>query len=57
LPSFFAASISCGVTGLAGGAADATDANTLDAAKAVEPWSTSRLEIIGFFIVVSSLIS
>src|SRR4029079_1382391 len=57
LPSFLAASINCGVTALAGGAAEATDANTLDAAKAVEPWSTSRLENVGFFIVVSSLIS
>src|SRR4051794_12689329 len=53
LPSFFAASISCGVTALAGGAADVTEAKAPDAARAVEPLSTSRRE--NCVIAVSSL--
>src|SRR5512145_2926599 len=57
LPSAFAASISCGVTALAAGAADTTEANALDAANAVVPLSTSRREMIGFRIVVFSWIS
>jgi hypothetical protein len=42
------------VTALAAGAADATEVSTLDAASAVEPCSTSRLENIGLVMVVSS---
>src|SRR5205807_785829 len=45
LPSFFAASISAGVTGLAGGAAESTVVeNALLAARTVVAFSTSRLE-------------
>ncbi len=55
LPSFLAASISCGVTALAGGAADATEANALDATSAVEPLITSRRENVAFLMVASSL--
>src|ERR1700750_1798030 len=53
LPSFFAASINCGVIASAGGAAARTeDANTEPSARAVEPFSTARLEIFLFFIAV-----
>src|ERR1700710_2145234 len=52
LPSFFAASISCGVMASAGGAwARTREANTVPSASAVEPFRTSRLEIL-FFIAV-----
>jgi hypothetical protein len=62
LPSFFAASISAGVTALAGGAADTTwacaggvnlpaAASALEAASAAEPCSTRRLENLRIFIV------
>jgi hypothetical protein len=54
LPSFRAASISCGVTALAGGAAEATRTKALEAATAVEPASSCRRENVGFFIAVSS---
>src|SRR5580698_10219569 len=51
LPSFFAASISCGVIASAGGAAArAASANTVPSASAVEPFRTSRLEISRCFI-------
>jgi hypothetical protein len=53
LPSFFAASISCGVIVLAGGAADVTDANMVDAAQALAPLTTSRLENVGRFIIIA----
>src|SRR5438034_8215084 len=50
-PSFFAASISAGVTG-AGGGADAMTRveNAAPASKAVDPLSTVRRDILGFFI-------
>jgi hypothetical protein len=44
--------MSCGVTVLAGGAAELTEAKAPDAAMAVEPLSKSRRE--NRFIVVSS---
>jgi hypothetical protein len=58
LPSFFAASINCGVIASAGGAAArAAEANTVPSASAVEPFSeacrTSRLESLCFFIASS----
>src|SRR5450631_1928125 len=56
LPSFFAASINCGVMASAGGAAArATDANTVPSASAVEPFRTSRLESFCFLIASSLL--
>src|ERR1700694_170874 len=50
-PSFFAASISAGVTGSAGGA-DATTRveNAAPASNAPDPFSTARRDIPGFFI-------
>ena len=58
LPSFFAASISCGVMASGGGAAArAGEANTVPSASAVEPLSEalriSRLESFCFFIASS----
>src|ERR1700722_4747363 len=55
LPSFLAASIKAGVTGLAGGAAAFTAVAAIEvanapAASAVEPFRMSRLEKSGFFI-------
>src|SRR5437764_14028389 len=56
LPSFFAASINCGVIAVAGGAAArAGTANTVPIASAEEPLSTSRLEMIGVFMGFSPL--
>src|SRR5215510_3723477 len=56
LPSFLAASMSSGVTALAGGAADITPVeNAAPAASALEPTSTSRREIFKPFIGVSSI--
>src|ERR1035438_3193727 len=56
LPSFLAASISAGVTALAGGAAESTRVeNEAPAASAPEPTSKSRRENFNFFIGVSSL--
>ena len=56
LPSFLAASISAGVTAVAGGAADMTVVeNAAPAASALEPISTSRREIFEPFIDVSSM--
>src|SRR6195952_4185149 len=53
LPSFFAASISCGVMASAGGASASTrDANMVPSASAVEPFSTARREIFLLFIAV-----
>src|ERR1700704_654914 len=53
LPSFFAASVSCGVMASAGGASARTrEANIVPSASAVEPFRTPRLEIF-FFIAVS----
>src|ERR1700709_38971 len=53
LPSFFAASISCGVIASAGGASARTrDANMVPSASAVEPFSTVRREIFLLFIAV-----
>src|SRR6185437_368024 len=47
LPSFFAASISAGVTALAGGAADSTRVeNAAPAASAPDPITTSRRDIL-----------
>src|SRR5580765_7897556 len=47
LPSFFAASMSCGVIGLAGGAADMTFVEkAAPAMSALEPINTSRREIL-----------
>src|SRR3981081_2619122 len=63
LPSFLAASISCGVMASAGGASARTDdANTVPSASAFAPFSeplrTSRLESFRFFIASScSLLS
>src|SRR5262245_66201412 len=55
-PSFLAASMSAGVTALAGGAADITLVeNAAPAASALEPTSTSRREIFEPFIGVSSI--
>ncbi len=59
LPSFFAASISCGVIASGGGAsARAGEANTVPSASAVEacsePCSTSRLESFRVFIASSA---
>src|SRR5689334_9866204 len=55
LPSFFAASISCGVTGLAAGAADSTCVeNALLAASAPVPTKRVRREIGKSVISVSS---
>src|SRR3954463_7006670 len=54
LPSFFAASISCGVMASAGGAsAREGEANTVPRASAVEPFRISRREGIVFFIASS----
>src|SRR5690348_14415838 len=54
LPSFLAASINCGVTGLAGGAADRTRVEkALPASSAPEPASTSRRENFEPFIASS----
>src|SRR5664279_2742089 len=56
LPSFLAASISAGVTALAGGAADSTRVeNEAPATSALEPISKSRRENFDFFIGVSSM--
>src|SRR5215475_3595579 len=56
LPSFFAPSISAGVIGLAGGAADKTLVeNAAPAVSALAPTSTSRREIFEPFIDVSSI--
>src|SRR5476649_536645 len=56
LPSFLAASISAGVTALAGGAAESTRVeNEAPATSAPEPINTSRREIFELFIGVSSL--
>src|ERR1700692_1854739 len=56
LPSFLAASISAGVTALAGGGPDSPRGeNEAPAASAPEPISTSRRENFDFFIGVSSL--
>src|SRR5262249_61547968 len=56
LPSFFAASISCGVIALAAGAADMTVVeNVAPTASAPEPTSTSRREIREPFIGLSSM--
>src|SRR5262245_63434398 len=56
LPSFLAASMSAGVTALAGGAADMTRVeNAALAASALEPISTSRREIFDHFIGVYSI--
>src|SRR5664279_1964670 len=53
LPSFLAASISAGVTALAGGAADSTRVeNDAPAAIAPEPINTSRREILEPFIAI-----
>src|ERR1700682_3256021 len=50
-PSFFAASISLGVTGSGGGASAMTRVeNAAPANNAPDPLSTSRREIFGFFI-------
>src|ERR1700722_20002748 len=54
LPSFLAASIRPGVMELAGGAAAITDDANDPNARAVEPLRTSRLENLGFVIVVFS---
>jgi hypothetical protein len=52
LPSFFAASINCGVIAVAGGAAArAGAANTVPAASAEAPLSASRRVMIGFIVV------
>src|SRR5258708_29868195 len=52
-PSFFAASISAGVTGSGGGADAMTRVeNAAPASKAVDPLSTVRRDILGFFIGV-----
>src|SRR5436305_13403955 len=52
LPSFFAASINCGVMASAGGAWPTTrEANIVPSASAVDRFRTSRLEIL-FFIAV-----
>jgi hypothetical protein len=51
LPSFLAASISAGVTGSGGGASAMTRVdNAAPASKTPEPFSTSRRDILGFFI-------
>src|SRR6478752_10145706 len=56
LPSFLAASMSAGVMALGGGAADMTLVeNAAPAASALEPISTSRREILGPFIGLSSI--
>src|SRR5262245_10806934 len=56
LPSFFAASMSCGVTVLAGGAADVTFVEkAAPATSALEPISTSRREIRDPVIELSSM--
>src|SRR5262249_3262491 len=56
LPSFFAASISAVVTGLAGGAADKTLVeNAAPAVSTLAPTTTSRREIFEPFIGVSSI--
>src|ERR1700716_96684 len=50
-PSFFAASISLGVTGSGGGASAMTRVeNAAPESNAPDPLSTSRREIFGFFI-------
>src|ERR1700738_3030976 len=55
LPSFFAASISCGVIASAGGAwARTGDANTVPSASAVEALRTALLESFFFFIACSA---
>src|SRR3954451_12520890 len=57
LPSFFAASINCGVMASAGGAwAITREENTVPNASAVEPFRTSRLLIL-FFIAISFCLS
>src|SRR5580658_10125302 len=57
-PSFFAASISCGVIPSGGGAcARAGAANTVPSASAVEPFRMSRRESFRFFIASSFLLS
>src|SRR5687767_11560412 len=57
LPSFFAASMSCGVTALAGGAAESTrvEGRAVAAASALVAFSTLRRDQIGVFIFKSSL--
>src|SRR5450755_775612 len=56
LPSFLAASISAGVTALAGGAADSTRVEkALPTASALEPIKTSRRVIFEYFIGASSI--
>src|SRR5262245_50268090 len=59
LPSFLAASMSCGVIAVAGGAAARTLAEPAKAptAAAVEPLRMSRLDNVGFFIGHSPSIS
>src|SRR6266850_8293209 len=50
-PSFFAASISAGVTGSGGGASAMTRVdNAVPASKTPEPLSMARRDILGFFI-------
>src|SRR5258708_7492262 len=50
-PSFFAASIRAGVIGSAGGASAITRVeNAAPASRTPEPLSTSRRDILGFFI-------
>src|SRR3954465_5562109 len=61
LPSFFAASISCGVIASAGGAAARNgEANTVPSAAAVDALRTSRLEspglVCGLFIAILPLL-
>src|SRR6185295_16193039 len=57
LPSFFAASINCGVMASAGGACATTrEANKVPSASALEPFRMSRLLIL-FFIAISSCLS
>src|ERR1700742_817614 len=56
LPSFLAASISCGVISVGGGAAESTCVeNALPAASALDPISRSRRESLKFFIGISSM--
>src|ERR1700710_141482 len=57
LPSFFAASISCGVMASDGGAwARTREANSVPSASAVVPFRMSRLLIL-FFIAISFCLS